>query len=98
MLYRTRFAKGPVCCYLILIDCFWSSPGCRDQESYSESGFHTRITMEEKQLECKMVGGKLVVSSNKIRSKNLTTGFYSLGFLEGKKNWKVHRWESRVSG
>jgi hypothetical protein len=57
-LYRTRFAKGPVCCHLILIDCFWSSPGCRYQESYFESGFHTRITMEEKQ--CKMVGGKLV--------------------------------------
>jgi hypothetical protein len=31
-------------------------------------------------------------------SKNLTSGFCSLGFLEGKKNWKVHRWELRVSG
>ena len=43
-----------------------------------------------------MVGCKL--HEQDLYSKHLTIGFCSLGFLEGKKNWKVHRWELRVSG
>ena len=45
---RTRFSQRPVCRHVILINGFWSSPGCRRQKSHFESGFHTRVALEEK--------------------------------------------------